>query len=82
LSAFCNSGDDLYGTVQKNNLIYVHLHTVNDTLKLPPLSKKIITCKEMNGASLKFIQNKKGITVFLNNFKPDSNVSTLVLEMK
>jgi alpha-L-fucosidase len=74
--------DDLYGAVQKNNLIYIHLLTVQDTLKLPPLPKKIITCKQMNGTSMKFIQNKKGITVFLNKLTPDPNVSTLVFEMK
>jgi alpha-L-fucosidase len=74
--------DDLYGTVQKNNLIYVHLLTVNDTLKLPPSSKKIITCKQMDGASLEFTQNEKGITILLNSLKPDPNVSTLVFETK
>ena len=32
--------DDMYGSVQKDNLIYIHLLTVNDTLQFPPLDKE------------------------------------------
>lgn len=74
--------DDLYGTVQKGNLIYVHLLTVGDTLQFPPLERKIISCRQMYGPSLKFIQNENGITILPDKLQPDSNVSTLILETK
>jgi alpha-L-fucosidase len=74
--------DDLYGSVQKSDKIYVHLLSVNDTLQLPPLDRKIVSCKQMSGSSLKFKQNKKGITVLLKKLNADPNVSTLVLITK
>lgn len=74
--------DDRYGSVQKDNLIYVHLLTVNETLQFPPLTRKIISCKQMHGPSLKFIQNENGITILTDKVQPDPNVSTLVLETK
>jgi alpha-L-fucosidase len=74
--------DDLFGTVQKANNIYIHLLTVKDTLQLPPLDKKVVGCKQMLGNSLKFTQNEKGITIFTDRLKPDSDVSTLVLETR
>ena len=74
--------DDLYGSVQKDNLIYIHLLTVSDTLQLPPLDRKIISCKQMYGKSLKFTQNESGITILLDKLQPDPNVSTLILETK
>lgn len=72
--------DDVYGSVQKDNLIYIHLLAVNDSLQLPPLERKIISCKQMAGSSLNFIQNEKGITIRLDKLLPDLNVSTLILE--
>ena len=74
--------DDVYGSVQKGNLIYVHLLNTSETLQLPPFEKKIVSCKQMHGTALKFTQNKKGITVFLDQLKPDSPVNTLVFETK
>jgi alpha-L-fucosidase len=74
--------DDVYGSVQKDNLIYIHLLAVNDKLQLPPLENKVISCKQMSGSSLIFKQNKKGITIFLDKLQPELNVSTLVLETK
>ncbi|MDE3145444.1 MAG: alpha-L-fucosidase [Bacteroidota bacterium] len=74
--------DNYYGSVQKRNKIFIHLLSIKDTLQLPPLDKKIVSCKQMSGSSLKFAQNKKGITILLNGIKPDKNVSTLVLETK
>jgi alpha-L-fucosidase len=74
--------DDMYGTVQKENLIYIHLLAVNDKLQLPPLGRKIISCKQMYGSSLKFKQNENGITILLDKLQPHSIVSTLVLEIK
>lgn len=72
--------DDMYGSVQKDNLIYVHLLAINDTLQLPPIEKIIISCKQMSGSSLKFIQNENGITIFLDKLQPELHVSTLVFE--
>lgn len=72
--------DDMYGSVQKDNLIYVHLLAINDTLQLPPIERKIISCKQMAGSSLKFIQNENSITIFLDKLQPELNVSTLVFE--
>jgi alpha-L-fucosidase len=72
--------DDMYGSVQKDNLIYVHLLAINDTLQLPPIERKIISCKQMSGPSLKFIQNENSITIFLDKLQPELNVSTLVFE--
>jgi len=74
--------EDSFGSVQKDNLIYVHLLTDNDTLHFPPLEKKIISCKQMYGSSLKFTQNENGITILLDKLHPDSIVSTIVLETK
>ena len=74
--------DDVYGSVQKGKLIYVHLLTVNNTLQLPGIDRKIISCKQMHGSSLKFTQDENGITILLDKLQPDSNVSTLILEAK
>jgi alpha-L-fucosidase len=74
--------DDMYGSVQKGNLIYIHLLTVNDKLQFPPITRKIISCKQMHGSSLKFTQNENGITILVDKLQPDAIVSTLVLETK
>jgi alpha-L-fucosidase len=74
--------DDLFGSVQKANNIYIHLLQVKDTLRLPPLSKKVIVCKQSGGRKLKFTQNKSGITIHLKGIQPDPNVSTLILVTK
>jgi len=74
--------DDLYGSVQKSNLIYIHLLSVKDTLQLPVFAKTIVACKQLGGSSLNFTQNEKGIGISLNGLKSDPNVSTLVLEIK
>lgn len=72
--------DDVYGTVQKNNLIYVHLLSVGDTLQLPALDRKIVSCRQMQGSLLPFTQNENRIVIQLSQVKPDANVTTLVLE--
>jgi alpha-L-fucosidase len=72
--------DDFYGSVQKGNNIYVHLLSVKDILQLPPIEKKVVGCKQMSGKSLKFNQNKKGITILLDRLNPDPCISTLLLE--
>ncbi|MCB9081405.1 MAG: alpha-L-fucosidase [Lewinellaceae bacterium] len=75
--------DNVYGTVQKGNQIFVHLLEVPETLQLPPLNKKVVACKQMPfGTALNFAQNENGITVFLNNLNPDPIVGTLVLEVE
>ena len=74
--------NDSYGSVQKNNTIYVHLINVKDILQLPPIEKRVVTCRQMAGKSLKFAQHEKGITIWLDKLRPDPNVSTLVLETK
>lgn len=74
--------DDVYGTVQKNNLIYVHLLSVGETLLLPASDKKIVSCRQMLGSQLPFTQNENGIVIQLSQVKPDANVTTLVLETK
>ena len=72
--------DDVYGSVQKGDVIYIHLLSVKDTLQLPALSKKVVRCKQLGGGKMGFTQNEKGITISLKNLKPDPSVSTLVLE--
>lgn len=72
--------DEVYGTVQKNNLIYVHLLSVGNTLQLPASTRKIVSCRQMQGSPLPFTQNENGIVIQLAQVKPDANVTTLVLE--
>ncbi|HLO57973.1 MAG TPA: alpha-L-fucosidase, partial [Bacteroidales bacterium] len=72
--------DDVYGSVQKDNTIYIHLLTARDTLQLPPVAAKITYCKQLQGSSLRFAQDQNGITIFLDKLQPELNVSTLVLE--
>jgi alpha-L-fucosidase len=72
--------DDFYGSVQKNKFIYIHLLAVKDTLQLPPLGARIISCKQMQGIQLDFKQDENGITIQLDKLLPDLNVSTLILE--
>ena len=74
--------DDVYGAVQKNNLIYIHLLSVGDTLQLPATNKKVVSCRQMLGSSLSFTQNENGIVIQLSQVKPDAYVTTLVLETK
>lgn len=74
--------DDLYGSVQKDNLIYIHLLATSDTLMLPPLEREVISCKQMSGPSLEYTQNENGISILLDKLQPEPNVSTLVLETK
>lgn len=74
--------DDLYGSVQKSNMIYIHLLSANDTLQLPSLAKKVISCRQLGGSKMDFTQNEKGISISLKHLKTDLNVSTLVLETK
>lgn len=73
--------DDIYGSVQKDKYIYIHLLTVKDSLQLPPVDRKIISCKQMHGSQLEFTQNENGITILLDKLQPDLNVSTLVIEL-
>jgi alpha-L-fucosidase len=72
--------DDLYGSVHKDNHIYIHLLGAADTLQLPVIPEKVISCKQLSGVSLEFHQNEKGVTIMLKSLNPDPNVSTLVLE--
>lgn len=72
--------DDVYGSVQRKKMIYIHLLVMKDQLELPALDKKIKACKQMHGASLPYVQNENGIVIQLNKVKPDANVTTLVLE--
>jgi alpha-L-fucosidase len=74
--------DDEYGSVQKSNQIYIHLLSIKDTLQLPALSGRIVSCRQLGGRKLEYKQSDRGITVLLNNVKPDPHVSTLVLEME
>jgi Alpha-L-fucosidase len=74
--------DGVYGTVQKDNKIYLHLLQKLDSLHLPSIPGKIVSCKQMRGSSLKFTQNGNGISIQLEKLKPDLNVSTIILEIK
>lgn len=74
--------DDQYGSVQKSNLIYIHLLSAPDTLVLPPLPKKIRKCRQLGGQKLKFVQSENEIRISLDKLDPDGNVSTLVMEME
>lgn len=76
--------DDVFGSVQKDDLIYIHLlgDIDNDKLQLPSIERKIVSCKQMHGNSLKFKQTEKGVTILLDKLHPDSNLSTLVLKTK
>ncbi|UOY04949.1 alpha-L-fucosidase [Muricauda sp. SCSIO 64092] len=74
--------NDRYGSVQKDDKIYVHLLDLKDTLQLPPLEKRIVSCKQMGGKPLKFTQDENGITIWLDKLRPDPAVSTLALETR
>lgn len=74
--------DNQYGSVQKGKNIFVHLLSTEDSLQLPPLNKKVISCRQMNGHIVKFKQTKTGITLLLKNIIPDSIVSTLLIETR
>ncbi len=50
--------DDFYGSVQKDKYIYIHLLTVKESLQLPPVERKITSCKQMHGLPLKFTQDE------------------------
>ncbi len=72
--------DDVYGSVQKDKRVYIHLLSIKDTLQLPLIEKKILSCRQMSGSPLKFRQDKNGTIISLDGIKPDSVVTTLVLE--
>ncbi|MFW0715119.1 alpha-L-fucosidase [Pedobacter sp. N23S346] len=74
--------DDYYGAVQKGNLIYIHLLKNTSELQLPPIKGKIVSCKQMLGANLKFKQTTKGITISLKQLQFDPSISTLVLNIR
>ena len=74
--------DNFYGSVQKDNLIYLHLLRTEDSLQLPPLPQKIVSCRQMHGSVLEFTQDAKGITISLRKLVPDATVNTVVLECR
>lgn len=74
--------EDVYGAVQRDNLIYLHVQQVKDTLQLPPLPGRIAACRKLSGETIVFRQDEKGIALFMKDILPDPVVTTLVLEMK
>ncbi len=72
--------DDGYGAVHKGNKIYIHLLQNLETLQLPPLQKKVVSCRQLSGEALQFSQTQTAVTIQLKNLKPEVLIPTLVLE--
>jgi alpha-L-fucosidase len=74
--------DGFYGSVNKDNKIYIHLLRNDDKLVLPALDIKIAACNQLNGKALSFTQNQQGVTIETTGLIADESVITLVLTMK
>lgn len=90
------NGESIYGTkggpfepakwgtsTSKGNLIYLHvLNLKGKKLQLPPLDKKIVTCRILQGEKVSFSQTKDGISINLPGLKKDVVDNIVVVELR
>lgn len=90
------NGESIYGTkggpfepakwgtsTSKGNLIYLHvLNLKGKKLQLPPLDKKIVTCRILQGEKVGFSQTKDGISINLPDLKKDVVDNIVVVELR
>ncbi len=90
------NGESIYGTkggpfkpakwgtsTSKGNLIYLHvLNLKGKKLQLPPLDKKIISCRILHGEKVSFSQTKGGVSINLPNLKKDVVDNIVVVELR
>ena len=70
-------------TAMKDNLMYVHILSLNETTLFLPIKdlKAINATSLINGEKIKFKQDKNGITLFLDEIPSDIN-HVIKVEMK
>lgn len=76
--------DSLYGSTFKGNKIYIHLirsSKLKRQVQLPPVSRKIISCKILGGEFLTFKQDSSGIRFDIDRTKLSPAVTTVVFKL-
>lgn len=71
----------LYGSTCKANKIYLHVFKTDTNIVLPPLSRKIITSRMLNGGKVNVTQTDKGITVKIGKYDFQTPTTIVVLEL-
>lgn len=72
--------DEYYGSVSKGKEIFIHLLRNDGTLTLPAYTKKIQSCRQLNGKLLPFTQNAQSISIKTTDASSNESVTTLVLK--
>ena len=72
-----------YGSTCKGNNVYVHVFKTdtNGTLTLPPIGKKVLGSRLMNGGAINVQQTDQGITVSIGKYDLQPTDTIVVLEL-
>ena len=72
-----------YGSTCKANIVYLHVlkTDTNGTLTLPPLARKVVRHRLMNGGALNVKQSDQGITLTIGKYNLQSPDTIVVLEL-
>ena len=72
-----------YGSTCKGNNVYVHVFKTdtNATLTLPPIDKKVLRCRLLNGGAVNVKQADTGITVTVGKYDIQPTDTIVVLEL-
>ncbi len=73
--------NSLYGSTCKKNKIYLHVFKKDTSIILPPLNKKIIKSRMLNGGVVKIKQTDTGITVVIGENDIESPVTIVEIEL-
>ncbi len=73
-----------YGSTCKGKTVYMHVFKTdeNHTLTVPPLGRKVLRCRLINGGTVEMKQNDQGITVTIGktDLQPPDTVVALELD--
>ncbi len=72
-----------YGSTCRGNTVYLHIFKTDDhqTLTVPPLGRKVLGCRLINGGAVEMKQTDEGITVKLGKADIQGPDTIVVLEL-
>lgn len=72
-----------YGSTCKGSTVYLHVFKTDgeQTLTVPPLGKKVLRCRLMNGGAVEMKQTEEGITVRIGKADLEQPDTIVVLEL-
>lgn len=73
--------NNLYGSTCKKNKIYLHVFKRDTSFVIPPVEKKVINARLLNGGKLSVSQSGSGISIAINQYDFQSPVTIVELEL-